>query len=175
MNRLSDGVSAEVPDWRREYKPFWMWDPGKSLLAALRAYQRHRGSRNPLRMGLRLWALARYRWWSAISGAEIPLSTRIAGGLMMPHPNGIVIHSAAIIGPNCLIFQQVTLGSSETGTPVIGGHVDLGAGCKLLGAIRVEDHAVVGANSVVLVDVPRAATAVGIPARIIPWRGDANA
>ena len=85
----------------------------------------------------------------------------------MPHPNGIVIHPEAIIGPNCLIFQQVTVGADYDGTPVIGGHVDLGAGAKVLGPVRVHDHAAIGANAVVIKDVPRAATAVGVPARII--------
>ncbi|RYG87368.1 serine acetyltransferase [bacterium] len=170
MNRLSDGVSAEIPDWSREAKPFWVWDPGKSMLAALRSYQRHRLRRNPVSAALRVWALLRHRWWSAVSGADIPLTAEIGGGLILPHPNGVVVHSAARIGPNCIIFQQVTIAIQNYGVPVIGGHVDLGAGSKILGAVRIEDHAVVGANAVVLKDVPRAATAVGIPARIIPWR-----
>ena len=51
--------------------------------------------------------------------------------------------------------------------PVIGGHVDIGAGAKILGAVTIGDHAVIGANSVVLVDVPSGATAIGVPARII--------
>jgi serine O-acetyltransferase len=87
--------------------------------------------------------------------------------LRIPHPNGIVIHPKVDIGPNCLIFQQVTLGHAG-GTPRIGGHVDIGAGAKVLGPITVGDHARIGANAVVLTDVPAGATAVGIPARIIP-------
>lgn len=86
----------------------------------------------------------------------------------MPHPNGIVIHPKAIIGPNCLIFQQVTIGScGDTKVPTIGGHVDIGAGAKVLGGITIGNHAVIGANAVVLIDVPEGRTAVGIPARII--------
>lgn len=86
----------------------------------------------------------------------------------MPHPNGVVIHPDAVVGPNCLIFQQVTLGHGPTpGAPIIGGHVDIGAGAKILGGIRVGDHARIGANSVVLSDVPPGATAVGIPAKVI--------
>jgi serine O-acetyltransferase len=112
-------------------------------------------------------AVLRHRFWSAITGAEIPLGTSIGGGLMIPHPNGIVIHPDAVIGPNGLIFQQVTLGSGENGAPRIGGHVDVGAGAKVLGGIAIGDHAKVGANAVVLQDVPAYATAVGIPARNI--------
>jgi serine O-acetyltransferase len=112
-------------------------------------------------------AVLRHRFWSAITGAEIPLGTRIGGGVMIPHPNGIVIHPDAVIGPNCLIFQQVTLGSGENGAPRIGGHVDIGAGAKVLGGVAIGDHAKVGANAVVLQDVPAHATAVGIPSRNI--------
>jgi len=86
----------------------------------------------------------------------------------MPHPNGIVIHPGATIGVNCLIFQQVTIGNgSRPGQPMIGGHVDIGAGAKLLGGVSIGDHARIGANAVVLDDVPAGACAVGIPARII--------
>ena len=89
----------------------------------------------------------------------------------MPHPNGIVIHPNCKIGPNCLIFQQVTLGSNEagmiTGVPTLGGSVDVGAGAKILGPINIGDNAVIGANAVVLADVPANAVAVGIPARVI--------
>ena len=83
---------------------------------------------------------------------------------MIPHPNGIVIHPDAKIGVNCLIFHQVTLGSrNEKGVPEIGGHVDIGAGAKILGPIKVGAHARIGANAVVISDVEIAGTAVGYP------------
>ncbi len=85
----------------------------------------------------------------------------------MPHPNGIVIHPDSEIGPNCLLFQQVTLGGGEDGAPRIGGHVDIGAGAKILGGVTIGPHAKIGANCVVLRDVPPGATAVGIPAKIL--------
>ena len=87
--------------------------------------------------------------------------------MLLPHPNGIVIHPDAEIGPNCLLFQQVTLGVGDEGAPKIGGHVDIGAGAKVLGPVVVGRHARIGANAVVLTDVPAEATAVGVPARII--------
>jgi serine O-acetyltransferase len=102
-----------------------------------------------------------------VTGADIPITCRIAGGLLIPHPNGIVIHPDAEIGPNCLIFQQVTIGSAHDGVPRIGGHVDIGAGAKVIGSITIGEHARVGANAVVLNDVPAGATAVGIPARVV--------
>jgi serine O-acetyltransferase len=161
MAEAAAAISATEPDWSRERLGPGEWNPGKRLLAAIRAYQR---ARSPF--GRKLAAL-RHRWWSAISGADIPLSCRIGGGLLMPHPNGIVLHPSATIGPNCLIFQQVTLGTAVDLAPQIGGHVDIGAGAKLLGPITVGDHALIGANAVVLADVPSGATAVGIPARIV--------
>ncbi len=86
---------------------------------------------------------------------------------MLPHPNGIVVHPAAEIGPNCLLFQQVTLGVLPGGVPRLEGNVVVGAGAKLLGGIKIGDHARIGANAVVLQDVPAGATCVGVPARVV--------
>jgi len=154
-------ISSEQPDWRREEKAFGEWSPGKSLLASIRSYQK---SRSFLRRRL---AVIRHRFWSVVTGADIPINCSLGGGLLLPHPNGIVIHPDAKIGPNCLIFQQVTIGTrGGAAVPEIGGHVDIGAGAKLLGGIRVGEHAVIGANAVVLKDVPAGALAVGVPAVI---------
>ncbi len=120
---------------------------------------------------MRVLAVLRHRFWSIVTGAEIQLGTRIGGGLLILHPNGIVIHPDVVVGPNCLIFQQVTLGGGVGGAPKIGGHVDIGAGAKVLGNVTVGDHAKIGANAVVLQDVPAYATAVGVPARMILGSG----
>jgi serine O-acetyltransferase len=160
-------ISASAPDWSREYKRSFDWAPGKSLLASIRAYQRHDGSRSPLSPVLKRIAVLRHRFWSVVTGADIPLNCRIGGGLQIPHPNGVVIHPDAEIGPNCLLFQQVTIGQAHGGVPTVGGHVDFGAGAKVLGRITIGDHALIGANSVVLRDVRPGATAVGVPARCI--------
>lgn len=118
-------------------------------------------------------AVVRHRWWSLVTGADIPLNCRLSGGLLLPHPNGIVIHPDAEIGPNCLLFQQVTIGMGNSGVPKIKGHVDIGAGAKILGGVTIGPHAKIGANAVVLCDVPEHATAVGVPAKIItPLVGD---
>jgi serine O-acetyltransferase len=158
-------ISADTADWRRE--DYSGWNPGQALLSSIRDYQRAVERGTILSRVARMYATLRYRFWSAVSGADIPLNVRIGGGLLMPHPNGIVIHPDAVIGPNCLLMQQVTLGVTDGGAPRLGGHVDIGAGAKLIGAIHVGSHAKIGANAVVLCDVPEGATAVGIPARII--------
>jgi len=156
----------DTPDWRRE-APRDFWDPSRKLLRAIRSYQNP--GHGPTGWLCRKIAALRYRFWSLVSQADIDPNTRIGGGLLLPHPNGVVIHPLSEIGANCLIFQQVTLGmvDGKKGAPRLGVHVDVGAGAKILGPVSVGDHAVIGANAVVLTDVPAHATAVGVPARII--------
>lgn len=161
-------ICAAVADWARERKAFWAWDPPKALLASIRAYQRHRNSTRVWAPAGRFVSVMRHRVWSVVTGAEIPLNCQLAGGLMIPHPNGIVLHPAATVGPNCLLMQQVTIGVGPSpGVPRLGGHVDVGAGARILGGVTIGDHARIGANAVVLIDVPAGATAVGVPARIV--------
>lgn len=167
MNRPTAGISAETPDWEREKKQPGTWDPGRSLLAAIRDYQRLCAARGSWNWLPRKIAVIRHRWWSAVTGADIPLNCSIGGGLLIPHPNGIVLHPDVRIGPNCLLFQQVIIGAGPSGVPTVGGHVDIGAGAKIIGKITVHDHAVIGANAVVTRDVPRGATVGGVPARVI--------
>jgi len=170
---LASPVSASEPDWSREAVGAWEWNPGRQLLRAIRDHEALARGGGFLAGARKKLAVARHRFWSAVAGADIPLGAVIAGGLLIPHPNGIVIHPDVTIGPNCLVFQQVTIGAiggTTRGVPRLGGHVDVGAGAKLIGAITVGDHARIGANAVVLQAVPAGATAVGIPAVIRPGR-----
>ena len=158
-------ISATEADWKRESQIRGRYEPGKKLLAAIRRYQSLTTNSGFISRMIRPIVILQYRFWSAISGADIPLNSKIDGGLLIPHPNGIVIHPNAIIGPNCLIFQQVTIGEgSKPGLPIIEGHVDIGAGAKILGGIHIGAHARIGANAVVLNDIPGNTSAVGIPA-----------
>jgi serine O-acetyltransferase len=167
-HQASSTISASIPDWSRETKAWWAWEPSKSLLASIRAYERHRKSRGPIAILMRKIAVLRHRFWSVVTSADIPINSQIGGGFAIPHPNGVVIHPGAHIGVNCLFLQQVTVGTRNDGqAPWIGGHVDIGAGAKVLGPLRIGDHACIGANAVVLDDVPEGATAIGIPARVI--------
>lgn len=175
---MSDGggsvVSAETPDWSRERKGVFEWSPSRALLGSIRDYQRYSNPRRWWTTFPRVLAVLRHRWWSIVTGADIPVNCRLGGGLLMPHPNGIVIHPDAEIGPNCLLFQQVTIGTRGGGPPRIEGHVDVGAGAKIIGPLTVGRHAKIGANSVVLEDVPAGATVVGVPARIVDGRRAAS-
>lgn len=160
-----ESVSATIPDWNRE-KPRRFWDPGRKLLRAIRRYQYWRNKGGIISHCICKWVVVSYRFWTVVTGADIPLNCSIGGGLLIPHPNGIVIHPAAKIGVNCLIFQQVTIGSrGQFGLPVIEGHVDIGAGAKILGPVHIGAHAKIGANAVVNVDVPSRVVAVGVPAK----------
>jgi serine O-acetyltransferase len=164
----SPPISAEQPDWSRERKQAFAWDPPRALLASLRSYQRHERSNGLLSPILLRIAVLRHRFWSVMTGADIPLTCQIGGGLLIPHPNGIVLHPDARIGPNCLIFQQVTIGASDRGVPTVGGHVDIGAGAKLIGPICVGDHARIGANALIVFDVPPLVTVVAPKGERLP-------
>jgi len=156
---FADTYSASEPDWSRETPRRW-WDPSRRLLRAIRKYQAASGPLAPL---VRRYRVLQHRFWSMVSGAEIPINARIGGGLHLPHPNGVVVHPKSEIGCNCLLFQQVTI----AGGARIGGHVDVGAGAKVLGPSVVGNHVQIGANAVVKGDLPDGAVAVGIPARIV--------
>jgi serine O-acetyltransferase len=160
-------ISAEIPDWSYE-QPRRFWDPGRKLLLAMRRYQYWRNKGGFVALIACKWLILRHRFWSVVTGAEIPLNCNIGGGLSIIHPNGIVIHHEAKIGVNCLIQSQVTIGVRHNDRlPEIGGHVEIGTGAKIIGAVRIGDHAKIGANAVVIADVPAGATAVGVPAKII--------
>jgi serine O-acetyltransferase len=108
-------------------------------------------------------------FWSAF----VPYSAEIGRGTQLGYGGlCVVIHKDAVIGHSCLVSQGVTIGGTGTkkGVPRIGNHVDIGAGAKLLGPISIGDGARIGANAVVLRDVPPNTTVVGAPARPISIR-----
>lgn len=114
------------------------------------------------------------RWMYSAYGFEIAPSGRIEGGLYVAHTNGTVIN-AEEIGENCSIISNVTIGLNKgSGRPHIGKNVFIGAGARVLGDITIGDGAKIGANAVVITDVPAGATAVGIPARIIEPKPSEN-
>lgn len=108
-------------------------------------------------------------------GCSIPHTTSIGRGFYIGHIRDIVINERAVIGDNCNISQGVTIGQANRGrhkgTPVIGDHVYIGPGAKIVGAVRVGDHAAIGANCVVTDDVPDYAVVVGVPGKVISFEG----
>jgi serine O-acetyltransferase len=108
-------------------------------------------------------------------GLEILVGSDIGGGLYIAHPIGTVI-SPKRMGRNCSIIAAVTIGMRNTWDfPDIGNEVFIGAGARVLGEIKIGDGAVIGANAVVINNVPAGATAVGIPARVIGAKGTPGA
>jgi serine O-acetyltransferase len=107
-----------------------------------------------------------------LTGVDIHPGAIIGPGIFIDHGMGTVIGETAELGAGVTLFQQVTLGGrggKEAGKrhPTLGDGVMVGAGAKILGPILIGDRARIGANAVVLADVPADATAVGIPARVI--------
>lgn len=104
------------------------------------------------------------------TGIEIHPGAKIGKGLFIDHGMGVVIGETAEIGDNVTIYHGVTLGGTgkDKGKrhPTVGNNVIIGCGAKILGPISIGDGAKIGANSVVLKDVPKGKTAVGIPAVI---------
>ncbi len=104
-------------------------------------------------------------------GIELPYSATLGRRVIIEHQSCIVIHGNSILGDDCIIRQGVTLGNRSLDkpldAPILGRGVNIGAGAKILGNVRIGDYASIGANAVVLTDVPAHALAVGIPARIL--------
>jgi serine O-acetyltransferase len=131
----------------------------------------HRFAHELLKKGRRDFALYLQSQSSRIFGVDINPAARMGIGIMLDHGTGIVIGETAVVGDNCSILQNVTLGGTgkETGDrhPKIGSNVLLSVGAKVLGNIKVGDCSVVGAGSVVLKEVPPRTTVAGVPAKEI--------
>ncbi len=146
-------------------------------------------------LGLGFWALLVYRFgharfmisnkilrapWTIVyiilnklveilCGICIGSAATIGRRLSIEHHGCIVIHGASVIGDDCLIRHGVTLGNTgyqdPLGAPTIGNRVQIGAGAKILGRVNVGDDVIIGANAVVVHDVPHHAAVGGVPAR----------
>jgi len=109
-------------------------------------------------------------------GIELPYTVELGRRVIVEHSGAIVIHGYSKIGDDCIIRQGVTIGARRVDraseAPELGAKVDIGAGAKILGKVRIGDGAEIGANAVVLNDLPPDVIAVGIPARIISAKAD---
>lgn len=117
---------------------------------------------------LKPFATLFWSWNIALHSCDIAPSAKIGPGITMNHSVGIVIGSGVVIGKNLNIFQNVTIGTrGSLEYPTIGDNVNLYSGCALLGPIRVGDNVSIGANAVVLKNIPSNNTAVGVPAKVV--------
>lgn len=107
-------------------------------------------------------------------GCSIAPTARLGGGLILPHPQGIVVGDGTIVGPRSWIYQNVTIGGSpnKSGLPRVGADVRTYAGAVLVGPIVVGDGATIGANAVVARDVPAGATVRPAPVEVIDPMAD---
>lgn len=149
-------------------KLFPVYNPSISLIKSILAYQKYMSQKNPFGFFLKKIASLNYYFWSVVTASDIHKQASISEDLLLPHPNGVIIHQDAVIGKGCMIMQQVTIGQLADGAvPTIGNGVYIGAGAKILGGISIGDNARIGANAVVLINVLPGKTAVGVPAKIV--------
>jgi len=164
-----DTVDADVARWVQRHS---LGDlrPSAAFVRVARAWPEFR---SVLYMRLRHGSLAARVVGRVLSAVYRPMpllvfqTSRIGPGLFVEHGFATVV-SAHEIGEGCQINQQVTVGWTGRGKPRIGSHVEIGAGAKVLGPVTVGDCAWIGANAVVVRDVPAGMTAVGVPAQMRP-------
>ena len=108
-----------------------------------------------------------YKAVQIVTGIELPCEVPVGRNFVIDHFGGIIISGYAKFGDNCRIRDGVVVGLrrvEDKYAPIIGNNVDIGSGAKLLGQIRIGDNVLIGANAVVLCDVPDNSIAVGVPA-----------
>lgn len=103
-------------------------------------------------------------------GFDIPRGV-FGPGLRIDHWGSIAVNSRAVVGRNCRLASQTTIGDARGGVPRIGDDVRIGSGARVLGDIEVGDGVAIGANAVVLHDVPPGVSVAGVPAVVISDRG----
>lgn len=159
---------------KTDFKSFvhHMKSPGFKFLFFFRKTKETRKI-NPLWLFYRLM----YRRYFVKYGLQIPLNVKIGKGLLLPHFGGIVINSGSVIGDNCNILQNVTLGNIKRGkykgAPIIGNNVYLGPSATIVGRVHIGNNVLVAANSFVNFDVPDNSLVIGNPAQIL-YRPDAT-
>ena len=109
-----------------------------------------------------------------LTGIDLPCEVKMGRRCVIEHFGDIIISGDTVMGDEVVIRNGVTLGlkrTGERGAPTLGNRVDIGAGAKILGPVHIGDDVIIGANAVVITDIPPNSLAVGVPARIIPGKG----
>jgi serine O-acetyltransferase len=137
----------------------------------LHAIWMHRFSHALWKAKRRIMARMFSNWSRFLTGIEIHPGATIGKRFVIDHGMGVVIGETAIIGEDVLMYHGVTLGGKENSAvdrhPIVGSHVVIGAGAKLIGRITIGDYCYVGANTVVTKDVPSGSTVVGQTGKIL--------
>lgn len=137
----------------------------------LRWYYKYHNTDNKF---LKNYYFLRFKLVQKKFGAAIPITAKFGNNIIFPHGlYGIFVSKDAIIGNNCTIFHQVTIGRNDTktskkfGTPKIGDNVYIGCGAKIIGKVKIENNVRIGANCVVTNDIPSNKTVIMEKNRII--------
>lgn len=160
--RIAADWRAHGRDWSR---------PGFRTIAVYRIGVWRMGIRSRvLRMPVSYLYHLAFRHCRNVYGIELPSTAQVGRDVVIEHQGGIVIHGATIIGDRCIIRQNCTLGIRSLDrlddAPILMADVQLGAGAVVLGRVTIGHGAAIGANAVVLTDVPAGALAIGVPAQI---------
>ena len=135
--------------WRYSVRPVWLRKPFSFIYKML------------------------FKFVQIVTGIELPCEAIVGRNFIIDHFGGIIVSGFAKFGDDCRIRTGVVVGLrrvDEKCAPIIGNNVDIGAGAKLLGPIQIGNDVMIGANAVVLCDVPDNSIAVGVPAEVRPRR-----
>lgn len=105
-----------------------------------------------------------------VFGCYFPLTVKYGPGLKLGYWGlGIVIHDRVVIGANCTISHNVTIGGTTKlyGVPVLGDNIYVGAGASILGPVKIGSGSVIGANAVIIKDIPENSLVVGVPGKVV--------
>jgi serine O-acetyltransferase len=145
------------------------------LYPGLKAVMLHRLAHNMYKAGVPFFPRAISEFSRFLTGIDIHPGAKIGKNLIIDHGMGVVIGETAVIGDDCLIYHGVTLGGVDLNPvkrhPTLMNGVVVGAGAKILGNIVIGECSRVGANSVVIKDVPSHTTVTGIPAKVVNQKG----
>ena len=159
-------------DWITYERDIWrqgLWAMAVYRFGRWRYRFKHRIIRAPLSFIYKIL----FKFVQVVTGIELPCEASIGHRFRIDHFGGVIISGDVVFGDDVVIRNGVTIGLRRTGvrgSPRIGSRVDIGAGAKILGEIKIGDDTAIGANAVVLQDVPPSSIAIGIPARTIPRR-----
>lgn len=129
----------------KKRQPAWLWFPLRIILAITR------------------------KLFTLITHMDIDPSADIGPGLLIPHVGPLRIHGQTTMGADCVIHHVCSIGAGpHPGGATIGDHVFIGCHSSIIGCVSIGDGAIIAANSLVIADVPPGATAIGVPAKVLP-------
>jgi serine O-acetyltransferase len=168
---LSADIKRYVRDPKDPKNIYLFFEQGIWAIAVYRFGRwAHRLRVTVVRLILKKIAFMLFKFIDIKAGKSLPASAEIGKGFYIGHFGGIILHSVVKIGENCSVGPGVVIGTKGLGAhgaPGLGNSVYVGVGAKILGSIKIGNDVRIGANAVVIDDVPDGMTAVGVPAHFI--------